>query len=286
MLRVAAVSRDDAIRLQLARAFDSAPASWDIALHDSSPPEADVVVCGPDQDISGCIRFDPADPEKVIADIRAATPSTRTRSFVVTGAAGGGGATSVALHLTVLSGGCIFGMEQGLRRRLKMPTAKSWSDALSGDPIELCALPVAPGFRVLLAPDEFEVGEDRRVFDLARATFDHVFVDVAVEHLDRFAGRGDVGVLVMPPTRPGAERAAELLASHSALRWAIVTNRLGPGSGLTRRRLEEITGKKIAVELPCSAALRDAEDDGRVVTSPLSPWLWQLKRLWRTLATA
>ena len=286
MLRVAAVSKDDAIRLQLARAFDCAPASWEITLHDSSPPEADVLVCGPDEDIPGCIRFDPAAPEKVIADVRAATPTTQGRSVVVTGAMGGCGATSVALHLAVLSGGCVFGVQPGLRRRVNMPTAKSWSDALGGERIELCALPVAPGFRVLLAPDEYEAGEDRRVFDLARSTFDHLFVDVPVEQVDRFAGPGDVGVMVIPPTRPGAERAAALLAGHSAVRWAIVTNRLGPGSGLTRRRLEEITGKKIAVELPCSGALRDAEDDGRVVTSPLSPWLWQLKRLWRTLATA
>jgi hypothetical protein len=47
-LKVAFVSRDPAIRLAGAKALGAAPPEWSIELADAPPPDADVVVCGPD----------------------------------------------------------------------------------------------------------------------------------------------------------------------------------------------------------------------------------------------
>lgn len=284
MLRVAAVSKDEQIRLQLARAFDHAPAAWRVTLHDSPPSDADVVVTGRGEGHPGAIECDPSDPSGVVDAIAQAARPAATAPLVVVGASGGCGATTVALHLGAVGGACVIEGDHGrIRRRLDMPTAKTWAGALDGEPIELSALPVAPGLRVLLSPgDESDL---QRVVDKAARSFSKVIVATHPDRLD-LATACRVGVLVVAPTRPSAERAAEILANDSGTRWAIVTNRTGPGSSFTRRGIERILGRRIAVELPCSPTLRDSEDVGRLVTSPLSPWLWQIKRLWRALETA
>ncbi len=285
VLRIAAVSRDDQVRLQLARAFDAAPAGWDVTLHDSPPHDADVLVAGPDTKVGGAIRFDPADPQGLITAIEESSARQATGPMVVVGASGGCGATTVAVHLAAVGKACLIDASGGdIRRRLDMPGAKSWAPALAGEAVELSALPVAPGFRVLLAPDDGE-RDLTRVLDLAGTAFPIVILETGRAGLDRIAAPR-IGVLVATPTRPSCERAAEIVAAYTETRWAIVTNRVGSGSSLTKRRLEAIVGRKLAVELPCSPALRDAEDSGRLVTSPLSVWLWQVKRLWRALRTA
>src|SRR5687768_12235460 len=153
VLRIAAVSNDERMRLELARAFDAAPPSWSVTLHEEPPADADVVVCGPDRQVAGAIRFDPADPDELLGSIRAFTSTAHRRPIVVVRATGGCGATSVALHLAAISGGCaIEASGSDVRRRLDMSSAKSWEPALRDEPLELCALPVAPGFRVLLSP--------------------------------------------------------------------------------------------------------------------------------------
>lgn len=285
MIRIAAVSEDPEERMQLARAFDRAPSSWTISLHDDVPDDADVLVCGPGRQIAGAIEFDPDVPHQLISDIeqRMGTRSTGRRFFVV-GATGGSGATSVALHLAAAGRGCVVEAPgSGIRRRLGLSSARSWS--LENE-IELSALPIAPGFRVLLAPSSEAEAQLPKIADRAAAAFPTVLLDCPPNMLDGLAARGDICVLVVLPTRPAAERAREILSSHGAPRWAVVTNRVGPGSGLTRRRLEEILDRRISIELPCSAALRDAEDDGALLTSPFSPWLWKVKKLWRALETA
>jgi MinD superfamily P-loop ATPase len=88
----------------------------------------------------------------------------------------------------------------------------------------------------------------------------------------------DIAILIIPPTMPGVVRAARLLEDHDDVRWALITNRLGPGSDLTRARLERELGRQISLELPCSALLRDCEDEGRVLVTPFSRWS---RRLWR-----
>lgn len=285
MLRIAAVSSDDDTRLQLARAFDRAPATWTVTLHEAPPPEADVVVCGPDAEFDDAIRFDPARPEGLIDAIGERVATVGRRAFFVVGATGGCGATTLALHLGAIAKGCVVeGRGDGIRRRLDLADAKEWTSALASEPLELSALPVSPGIRVLLAPVRAsEPDELDRIVRLSLPTFDHVIVDGLPE---ASAPPGSIGVLVLPPTRPGAEAARRVLDSNASLRWAIVTNRLGPGSNLTRRALEGILDRRIAIELPCSAGLRDSEDAGRLVTSPFSPWLWQVKKLWLALATA
>ena len=273
------------MRLQLARAFDAAPAGWDVTLHDSPPDNADVLVAGPDTKVGGAIRFDPTDPQGLITAIEESSARQATGPMVVVGACGGCGATTLAVHLAAVGKACLIDASGGdIRRRLDMPGAKSWAPALTGEAVELSALPVAPGFRVLLSPGDGE-RDLTRVLDLAGKSFPDVLVETSHAGLDRIAPPR-VGVLVATPTRPSCESAAEIVAAHTETRWAIVTNRVGSGSSLTKRRLEAIVGRKLAVELPCSPALRDAEDSGRLVTSPLSVWLWQVKRLWRALQTA
>ena len=259
-----------------------------VTLHDDPPSEADVVVCGPDRDHEGAVSFDPAKPEEVVEKIRARIAKPSRRPIFVVGAAGGCGATSLALHLAAVSGGCaVEASGHDLRRRLNLGSAKSWAPALEDEPVELCALPLAPGFRALLAPSEVLLPDVRSIIDSSLSVFDHVVVDVPGGSLDALVDRDvAIGVLVLTPTRPAAERAREVLAAQTSIRWATVTNRLGPGSGLTRSAIETLLQRRLTLELPCSAGLRDAEDEGRLLTSQLSPWLWQVKRLWRALATA
>ena len=286
VLRVAAISNDDEFRVQLARAFDAAPSTWRVTLHDTEPENADVVVCAPDRDIPGAIPFDPDRPHEMVAAIEKATCTADGATIFVLGATGGCGATSVALHLAAIGKACVVEAHPpSIRRRLDLATARSWVPAQEDEAIELAAVPVAPSLRVLLAPGEQELDVDG-VLTRARRAFADVVVDGGANRGRDLDLRRAIAVLVVPPTRPGAERAAEFLNQHPQTRWAIVTNRLGPGGGLTRRRIESILGKKVAVELPCSPALRDAEDEGNLLTSSFSPWLWQVKRLWRALQTA
>jgi len=286
VVHIAAVSGDENIRLQLARAFDSAPPSWSVTLHHEAPDDADVVVCGPDRPGEGTVTFDPLQPGRLVTDIAARIAAAPGRSIFVVGAVGGCGASSLALHLAALGGACLVdGAGHGARRRLGMASARSWTDGLADGGLELCALPVAPGFRVLLSPPTAPLDDVRKVIDGSLVRFDHVVVDAPAAGLAAFVSAGAVCVLVLTPTRPAAESAREILDSHDSVRWAVVTNRVGPGGALRRRGLEALLGRRIAIELPCSAGLRDSEDEGRLLTSPLSPWLWQVKRLWRALAT-
>ena len=287
MLRIAAVSSDETIRLQLARAFDAAPPSWMVTLHHEAPGDTDIVVCGPDRDVPGAVTFDPERPQLLVPDIAARIVKTGGRTILVVGATGGCGASTVALHLAAVGEACLIeGSGDDLRRRLALDTAKSWSDALSGEPLESSALPVAPGFRVLLSPRTSTAEDVARVLERSVPLFDHVLVDAPAATATELSEPGAIGVLVFAPSRPSIVRAQRIVAENPAMRWALVATRTGPGGSLRGREIERLLERKLAVELPCSAGLRDAEDEGRLLTSPLSPWLWQMKRLWRALATA
>jgi hypothetical protein len=287
VIRIAAVSRDDQERLLLARAFDKAPASWDVTLHESAPDEADVIVCGKGTGVEGSISFDPEAPERLISEITAATQKrTLGRRILVTSATGGNGATTVALHLASFGRACAMEtIDPGIRRRLRMPSAMSWNPDPEF-PVDRAALPVAPGLRVLLAPRSASMDDAATVAERATQSFPAVYVDCDPLSAKRLLTPGGLCVLVMTPTRPSAEGAREILDSIANGRCAVVVNRVGPGSCMTQRRLEGILGRRISIELSCSAALRDAEDEGTLVTSPISRWLWQLKRLSRALETA
>lgn len=276
------MSRDPTIRSELARAFDAAPASWRIGLYDSPPADADLVVLGPDVSGEG-IAFDPAHPERLIEEIAASAVTSNL--IVVTSAGGGTGVTSVALHLAKAAAEshrtcCVETRPGGMGLRLDLPdSVPTWTDpAEAPTPVS-----VAGGFRVLLAPSE--PMDASHVVDHATETFDIVVAD-APQTDQSLLARARCAVLVMPPTIPGAVRARAVLAAAPSTRWAIVTNRLGPGGETTTAALERILEAKIAVELPTCAALRDAEDDGRLLSSPLHGWWRTIRRLWRALENA
>jgi hypothetical protein len=282
-LHVAIVSLDAAMRLEVARAFDRAPASWAVSLHKTIPPEADVVVVTPEVDGDG-VRFDPAEPERVIDDVAAASRSAGN-VFVVTGASGGVGATSIALHVAAALGRrsrtCYFDLDVGwgIRARLGMPPdARTWGDVEDDEEsFVLAALPIASGVRAFVAPSDRD-HDPLDVLRRAAESFDHVIVDAPRESLDVATQVASAGVLVASPTFPSIERAREVLRA-TAIRWAVVTNRLGAGGEATKLELEEALGRSIGLELPCAPRLRDAEDDRRLLEAGWSRWAGRIDRL-------
>ena len=113
--------------------------------------------------------------------------------------------------------------------------------------------------------------------------FGRVVFDLgAGSSLDPFGGT--VAILVMTPSIVSAHRARDLLASAPDASWAVVVNRLGPGSEATTRMLEQVLGRRITLELPCTPALRDREDEGRLLMNKWSRWLSRIDRLAQAVA--
>ena len=278
-LEIAAVSRDPAVRSELARAFDAAPSAWRVRLYDSPPEGADVVVLGPDVSGDGIV-FDPADPKRAIDEI--AARAVTSNLIVVTSAGCGTGVTSVALHLAKVAAEshrtcCLETGPGGMRLRLALPdSVPTWTRP----PEAPTPVPVAGGFRVLLAPSERM--DASHIVDHATESFDIVVAEAPPTD-GALLARARCAVLVVSPTIPGAVRARAVLEAAPSTRWAIVTNRLGPGSETTTAALERILEARIAVELPTCPALRDAEDEGRLLTSSLHGWSRAIRRLWRAL---
>ena len=159
-LRIAVVSNDPDIRLEAARAFDEAPASWSVSLHTSAPEDVDIVVLGPDA-VGDGIPFDPADPKSVVEEIESRTVAREGPVIVVTSASGGVGATSLALHLAAALAPAVrvgfIELAPGAALRLGFAPNEhlTWADLdESSESIARCFLPVAPGFRALLAPED------------------------------------------------------------------------------------------------------------------------------------
>jgi Mrp family chromosome partitioning ATPase len=293
---VAVVSRDPTTRLAAAAAFDGAPATWRVELVESPPPDgADVVVLGPDAGEGPGVRFDPAAPHRLLDDVARVLGRQDSLTVVVTGAGGGVGTTSVALHLAqALAAGaetCVVDLGRdravALRLGLGATAVPSWGDLEPGDAsLRRCAVPVAGGFRVLLAP-ETDDSSHTSIPELVRRTaadFERVVVDVSAGARQHAALRAvRTAVLVVAPSVVGAATARPLLAAHPGIAWAVVLNRLGPGGETTRAVLERLLRHPVAMELGCAPSLRDSEDDGRLLTSPLSPWRRAVHRLARAL---
>jgi len=265
-LKVAFVARDPAVRLAGARALEGAPVEWAIELVTSAPPDADVVVCGPD--VPGCagIPFDPAaEPDALLESIAAAGQGARV--IAVASACGGSGVTTIALHLARRYASCVVecGPHAGLAERLGLERAalRTWDpDDLSPESIELAALPMAGGFRAVVAPNE-PVGIERVVGE-SKTRFSTVVLDVPFG--SELPAQCDMFVVVMPASMPGALRTRALLQElPSSIPRAVVANRLGSGGESTRDRLRHVLGDAITLELPSCAALRDAEDDGSLL---------------------
>ena len=270
LLRIAVVSNDSNVRLEAARAFDDAPAAWSVSLHTSVPEDVDFVVLGPDARGDG-IPFDPAEPMRAIDEIKSRVCESKGAIVVVTSTSGGVGCTSLALHLAAALapvariGFIEFEPGAGIRLGITPGEHLSWADVdESSESLERCFLPVAPGFRALLAPSDG--GDPGVIVKRARSTFDLVVVDTAWHSSSVALGEADAAVLVMGPTVPQAHLARRIIEARPEHDWAVVGNRLGRGGETTRAQLADLIGRPVSLELPCCPALRDAEDDGRLVS--------------------
>jgi Flp pilus assembly CpaE family ATPase len=216
-------------------------------------------------------------------------------SIAVTSPGGGTGCTTVALHLAHalarMGPTCFVDLDVGrgaaTRLGFDQTSVRTWAD-LDDDPgsVLLSALPVPGGFRALIAPGGAAAIDADTVVSRASSQFQRLVIDAPIDGFDAVTERVDGAVLVMSPTVVQARRARVLLDARSDVSWAIVTNRLGPGGETTRAELQEILGRRIALELPCSAALRDAEGEGRLLTAPWHRWRRALERLARALASS
>ena len=292
-LRVAVVTRDQAMRLEAARAFDDAPPSWVVTLHDSVPGDADVVVFGPDLGRAPGIVFDPLDPGGVVRAIKARVESDRSgSSVVVTSASGGTGVTTLALHLAAAaaqsSNTCVLEAEAlsgaALRLGLEEGSYRTWAEVDGDGSILEGAVPMPGGFRALLAPPTWKRDLFGDVAAAAQRVFDTLIVDAPFCcPWPLFPEDAFTGVVVMSPTVPSAHRTRSLLDGHPDTSWAIVSNRLGPGGETTRTELEGTLERRIAVELPCTPALRDAEDEGRLLSTGWTRYWRAVVRLSKAL---
>ena len=280
-LRVAIVSRDARVRERAARAFDEAPASWVVSLHDRPVDSADVIVCGPDVSCDGAIPFDWERPSSVIERVTAAASARDRNLVVVAGAAGGVGTTTLALHLAgslAATDVCYLDLDEHGGGALRLGLEDDHLVYEEGGDVRAAALPVAPRVRAVFAPN----GAARGAAEAAASSFDWVVVD---------AGRvqrapvldGGIALLVCGPSVACARAARRVLEASGSVDWAVISNRIGPGGETTRAELEALLGRRIVLELPCSPALRDAEDDGRLVTSVCSRYLRRVRSLARAL---
>lgn len=267
-LKVAIVSRDEDVRAAAARTFGSAPAQWEVALHTDEPGDADVVVHGADLAERGGLVFDPKRPEDALRAVEAAAGAGRT--YVVAAAVGGAGATTVALHLTAALAPACCAELAGPSTRLGLPNdARTWLPR--DDDRSLQGLPVA-GIHVLRAPDPCPAPESFPLEE-AHASFDRLVLDAGARRdLDPVLARCDAAIVVTTPTRPSCLAARELVERFAETRWTVVVNRLGPGGQIMRGGLEQLLGRRVAIELPCCPALRDAEDEARLLTGSWRRW--------------
>jgi hypothetical protein len=213
------------------------------------------------------------------------------RTILVTGASRGVGVTTVALHLaaaavTLKRSTCVVDLDRtwsGAAERLALkPDVKRW-DAFDGgeSTLLLSALPVRGGFRLLVPPAPQRPAPSVDELITAACLFFEVTVvdlpggDVCpLERVDRAA-------LVVSPSRPGTRRAAA--TSLPAGPVAFVVNRLGRGGDIPSDEVQRSLGHRVAMELPQTPALRDAEDEGALLSQPWSRWRCRIARLARIL---
>ena len=265
-VRVAIVCPDDSLRMLAAQAFDEAPTEWDVSLHRSPPPAAEVMVAA-GCDLAGAVPFDPARPGLVVEAIKGRLTAARHRLICVVGASGGCGTTSVALHLAAEAAGkaCLV---------VGDPRAVAYRLGLDGASLSPSPIPVPGGFKVVVPVEPEPVAA---VAALAES-FDATLVDVGRTGPAGLIQGSDACALVLQPTLPSARAAADLLEAYPDQAWAVVTNRVGPGGETSRAELQRILGRRICVELPCSRGLRDAEGESRLLTS-WSLWRHRLGQL-------
>ena len=256
---VAIVSDDDRGRLAIVKALDDAPAGWKLELHREPPQDADVVVCDPGAAIEGAIVFEPGATDLIPRISERVHRSGRT--FLVSGSSGGTGATSVAVHLSA----ALAARGRATTLVDLDPERGAWTRlGLDPDGEPEAPVPVAGGFRLLTAVGQC-MGSDRVVVDAPRSVIGEVNAFTA-------------GVLVCSPSPQGARRCRAVLDAYADLRWHVVVNRSGPGGETTRSQYGRLVGCEV-IELPCCAALRDAEDEGRLLRPGWTRWSRSIARL-------
>ena len=261
---VALVARDATHRKALADAFLTSPPGWDVTLHESPPATADVIVS--DVPLADAVVFDPRQPDAASNEV-ARRLAASALTFIVTGASGGTGATTVALQLAAefaRSGRstCFvdLDLEWGVSTRLGLETeVVRWSPG-GKVPAPASSVPLPGGFRALLPPSDLDGAGTRAMVGSARASFDRVVIDAPRSVLRDVLDLARGALLVMSPTPTGALRARNLLERFPDCRWAVLANRLGRGGETTATTLSQILGRRIGVELPCCPQVRDAED--------------------------
>lgn len=274
-LRVGIVCPEERSRMTAARAFDAAPADWEISFSAQPDHDADVLV-GFGVSVPGALAMDPADPEGIIDRIREHRSQSR-RLIVVVGASGGCGATSVALHLAAAcreTRAAVVDLQPDRSAALRLGIA---DDVPAGIDAGSVVLPVSGGFRLVFPRDD--AADPNELVETAFQHADKVIVDASAETLPCLQTPVNHVVLLMTPTIPSATKAARLLADEPERSWVPVTNRTGPGSDTTRHGIERVLRRRVALELPCSPGLRDAEDELKLLTSPLSLWRMRIQRL-------
>lgn len=241
---------------------------------------------GPDLDApEGALRFDPSDPASLSGLAAPAGVPAASGLFVVSSCVGGAGVSTVALHLarafSALRRKTLLIEPAGrdwLRTRLELPADARTADAVDDteDALGLSCLPVSGGFKVLLGVPQDRLDELAR---RAGKVFDRVVIDAGGAH----APRGAVGgVFILPPTRSAVARGKTALAGQDGVPWAVVCNRLGSGGSLTPALMSKELGRAVDVGLPCTPALRDAEDRGELL--PLRyRWVRSVARIAKAL---
>lgn len=280
--RIALNATDERRRLALVRAFERAPIHWDVFLW-SPDREFDVLV-GDGIDGVEAVAFDESAPADCLGSVSERIASGSVRVICVTGARRGCGVSTLALHLSAALADtnevCLLDLDpdSSLRARLDLPEdARHWGDV--GDGVLGAAVPIAEGFRVLLAPPT-QRGDAGPILRAATARFGHLVVDAPRGPWRAPAlSASSVAMLVVPPSRQGIAHARTVMRSHPDVSWSCVVNRLGPGGELTQRAIARGLECDVDMELPASPYLRDREDDHRLLTSRWSRYYRRVVRL-------
>jgi hypothetical protein len=292
-LKVAAVTRDQALRLELARAFDGPP----LVVGDAARVAAERRGRGRIRarrrgarrsrlrsrgSAHGRRRGGCSCAERAVGPHPGGRRQRRNGKHH-SRAALGGRLGSIVAHLRGRGGGQGWDHLQARPRRRSRQLGRCW---FRSPPARSCD-PACRGFRALLAPRAPASGQLAAVVESAQEEFPTVVVDAPFCCAWPLFPEGvGTGVVVMSPTPTSARRTKDFLDARSGSSWAIVANRLGPGGETTRTELERMLARRIALELPCTPALRDAEDEGRLLRSSWTRYARAVTKLARALTPA
>ncbi|HWC15322.1 MAG TPA: hypothetical protein VG929_12135 [Actinomycetota bacterium] len=274
-VNVAIVSTDETARMALVRSLEKGPSDWVLSLHREPPTGGDVIVCSPEVACAGALVVDPIEPGDVVARVERLT-RPRPRVVAVTSAEGGAGVTTIALHLAgaLAGGGCPTAF-------VDLDPARAAHERLG---IE--AVPAPEGPRPVPVPSGFRFVAGVHPAGLHDALPEDtawVVLDVPLAAFSDVARRVDAAILLIRPTPRAAQRARAVVDAYREIAWCPVVNRLGRGGQTTAAQLDRILGGRV-FELPPCPALRDVEEEHRLLSPGWSRWSRRVRRLADALA--